>query len=129
MYQRVRRELSIWQRLNHENVVPLLGITSDFGRYMSLVSPWLDHGSLSHYLRQFQDTLGIIHRLQLVSPPYIIHNFTRFIIFLRLLKWHPACSTVSSIQVKALNSWLNHHLVHTLKVVHGDLYGVSFNLI
>ncbi|KIM82176.1 hypothetical protein PILCRDRAFT_820544 [Piloderma croceum F 1598] len=63
--KRIRREIAIWQGLKHENVLPLLGITSDFGRYMSLVSPWLENGSLMQYLDKNRDTLGISRRLQL----------------------------------------------------------------
>jgi serine/threonine protein kinase len=68
--QRIRREIAIWQGLKHENVLPLLGITSDFGRYMSLVSPWLENGSLMQYLDKNRDTLGVTRRLQLVSRIY-----------------------------------------------------------
>jgi serine/threonine protein kinase len=46
-------------------VLPLLGITSDFGRYTSLVSPWLENGSLMQYLDKNSDSLGAGPRLQL----------------------------------------------------------------
>lgn len=70
-HQRIRREITIWQGLKHENVLPLLGITTDFGRYMSLVSPWLENGSLMQYLDKNGDSLGVGRRLQLVSTVYI----------------------------------------------------------
>jgi serine/threonine protein kinase len=66
-HQRVRREIAIWQGLNHANVLPLLGVTSSFGPYLSLVSPWLGNGSLMHYLDKNSDVLGVGRRLQLVS--------------------------------------------------------------
>lgn len=64
--QRIRREIVIWQRLNHENVLPLLGTVSEFGRYMSLVSPWMDNGSLMQYLQECGSAMSLIRRLQLV---------------------------------------------------------------
>ena len=65
--QRIRREILVWQRLNHENVLPLLGTVSHFGRYMSLVSPWMDNGSLMQYLQECGDDMGLVRRLQLVT--------------------------------------------------------------
>jgi len=65
--KRIRREIAIWQGLKHENVLPLLGITSDFGRYMSFVSPWLENGSLIQYLEKNGDELDLGRRLQLAS--------------------------------------------------------------
>lgn len=35
--QRLRRELRVWARLEHRNILPLYGVTSDFGLYTSMV--------------------------------------------------------------------------------------------
>lgn len=35
--QRLRREIRVWQRLNHRHVLPLYGIINDFGPYPSMV--------------------------------------------------------------------------------------------
>ncbi|KAF8193964.1 kinase-like domain-containing protein, partial [Mycena galopus ATCC 62051] len=45
------REVNVWCRLNHPNIVPLLGITYDFGTSLSMVSPWLQKGTLHTYLK------------------------------------------------------------------------------
>jgi len=66
-YQRLQRELRVWQRLEHENVLPLCGTTSDFGPYTSMVCPWMDNGSVSRYLERCGDILSVSDRLQLVS--------------------------------------------------------------
>jgi hypothetical protein len=42
----------VWHALEHENILPLLGITYEFGRDkpMGMVCPWLDNGNLNSYL-------------------------------------------------------------------------------
>ena len=71
----LRRELGIWRRLNHENIVPFLGIAHGFGMLgaMSLVSLWMPNGSLHHFLGKYKDKLDLGHRLQFVGP--LKHNF------------------------------------------------------
>ncbi|KAF8131852.1 WD40-repeat-containing domain protein, partial [Boletus edulis] len=61
-----RRELGIWRRLNHPNVVPFLGIAYGFGMRgaMSLVSLWMQNGSLQHFLEKHGDNLSVEPRLQ-----------------------------------------------------------------
>ncbi|PAV15950.1 TKL TKL-ccin kinase [Pyrrhoderma noxium] len=68
--RRLHRELNIWKRLKHKNVVPLYGTCSDFGRYTSLVCPWYENGSLHHYIRRKHlpdGTLSVSERLRLLS--------------------------------------------------------------
>ncbi|KAF8547287.1 kinase-like protein [Imleria badia] len=62
----LRRELGIWRRLEHENVVPFLGIAHGFGMRgaMSLVSLWMPNESLHHFLAKHDDNLTLEHRLQ-----------------------------------------------------------------
>lgn len=64
----IRRELGIWRRLKHVNIVPFLGIAYGFGMKgsMSLVSLWMPHGSLHKFLTVYGDKLGVEHRLQFV---------------------------------------------------------------
>jgi serine/threonine protein kinase len=67
IFKRLRRELKVWQRLNHDNVLPLYGTTSDFGPYSSMVCPWVDNGSLSKYLERRGATLTLRERFGIVS--------------------------------------------------------------
>ncbi|KAI9574118.1 kinase-like domain-containing protein [Boletus coccyginus] len=77
----LRRELGIWRRLKHPNVVPFLGITYGFGRQgnASLVSVWMANGSLQSFLREHNDRLDTAHRLQLLldiaSGLCYLHSF------------------------------------------------------
>ncbi|KAF7424758.1 hypothetical protein PC9H_010069 [Pleurotus ostreatus] len=46
-----QRELAIWYTLSdHPRVLPLLGFSLDFGRYPSMVCPWMENGTLHNYL-------------------------------------------------------------------------------
>ena len=65
-----RRELGIWRRLDHMNIVPFLGIAYGFGMEgtMSLVSLWMPNESLHHFLTRYDKNLGVEHRLKFVRP-------------------------------------------------------------
>ncbi|KAF8123322.1 kinase-like domain-containing protein [Boletus edulis] len=65
----IRRELGIWRRLEHQNIVPFLGIAYGFGGqgHASLVSMWMANGSLQSFLAEYDDRLTIAHRLRLLS--------------------------------------------------------------
>ena len=73
----LRRELGIWRRLDHINVVPFLGIAYGFGMRdaMSLVSLWMPNESLHLFLAKHNENLGSGHRLRFVRPlnAYHIH--------------------------------------------------------
>ena len=66
----LRRELGIWRRLEHSNVVPFLGIAYGFGirGAMSLVSLWMPNDTLYHFLAKHDNRLHRGHRHQFVSP-------------------------------------------------------------
>ncbi|KAJ7087012.1 kinase-like domain-containing protein [Mycena epipterygia] len=59
----LRREVAVWYRLHHPNVVPLLGITYDFGTSLSMISPWLGRGTLNTYLKSGEPRLQDFGRL------------------------------------------------------------------
>lgn len=71
----LRRELGIWRRLDHRNVVPFLGIAYRFGMEgtMSLVSLWMPNESLHCFLAKNDLNLRLRHRLQFVSPLHSCH--------------------------------------------------------
>ncbi|KAN0074555.1 Protein kinase-like domain containing protein [Tylopilus felleus] len=62
----VRRQLEIWRRLNHPNVLPFLGITTGFSPSIALVSQWMPNGTLNGFLIQNNDTMTTKFRLQLL---------------------------------------------------------------
>lgn len=50
-YQRVLREVYIWSKLNHENIITLLGITTVFDHSISIVSPLMSRGNVFEYVQ------------------------------------------------------------------------------
>lgn len=63
-----RRELGIWRRLDHSNIVPFLGIATGFGVFgsKSLVSSWMPNGTLQSFLQKYEN-LEVDHRFRLVG--------------------------------------------------------------
>ncbi|KAF9242605.1 kinase-like domain-containing protein [Melanogaster broomeanus] len=63
----VRRELGIWRRLEHDNIVPFLGIVYRFGRHdcASLVSLWMPNGTLQKFLAEQDGKLTVTCQLHL----------------------------------------------------------------
>ncbi|KIJ06834.1 hypothetical protein PAXINDRAFT_91427, partial [Paxillus involutus ATCC 200175] len=55
-----------WKTLVHRNVLPVYGTALNFGPLPSLVCPWVDGGSLTHYLRLNSD-LSPAKRHEIVS--------------------------------------------------------------
>ncbi|KAF8804240.1 hypothetical protein BYT27DRAFT_7064322, partial [Phlegmacium glaucopus] len=41
--------------LSHDNLVPLLGISMDFGRYPAVVTSWMPNGLLSEYIKSDEE--------------------------------------------------------------------------
>ncbi|KAI9569759.1 hypothetical protein HD554DRAFT_1995351, partial [Boletus coccyginus] len=51
--QKLRREVGLWKRLDHPNIVPFLGTAQgeEFGsNYPCMVATWMPNGTLSNYI-------------------------------------------------------------------------------
>jgi len=51
MYQEVLREIYVWSKLKHENVIELLGMTAIFDQTISMVSPLMSRGNAIDYVQ------------------------------------------------------------------------------
>ncbi|KAJ8518409.1 hypothetical protein ONZ45_g4536 [Pleurotus djamor] len=77
--RRLRRELSVWLSLDHPRVLPLHGVVSGFGPYVSMVCPWMENGNLNAYLSGPGQALSIERRYQILRQvcsglAYLVHG-------------------------------------------------------
>ncbi|CAE6513730.1 unnamed protein product [Rhizoctonia solani] len=63
MIKEAARELHIWSKCDHKNVMKLMGFVELNGRF-SMVSPWMEGGDVSSYIQQTPEA-GAEHRLDL----------------------------------------------------------------
>ncbi|KAI6161241.1 kinase-like domain-containing protein [Pisolithus thermaeus] len=49
--KRILREVHIWSKLRHENIVPLLGISTEFDSTVSIISEWMPMGTAHDYVQ------------------------------------------------------------------------------
>ncbi|KIJ63433.1 hypothetical protein HYDPIDRAFT_29675 [Hydnomerulius pinastri MD-312] len=65
--KRLRREIKVWLNLEHVNVLPLFGTTTDFGHFTAMVCPWVENGSLTSYLERRDNVLTTEERFGLLN--------------------------------------------------------------
>ncbi|KAL5513537.1 hypothetical protein ACEPAH_3936 [Sanghuangporus vaninii] len=73
------KEIRVWSGLYHRNVLPLLGYVIE-GEYPSLISEWMENGTVSRYMREHPKTdllqmiLGIARGLEYIHGQGVIHS-------------------------------------------------------
>ena len=110
--QRLCTQAAIWKRLRHQNVVRFLGLRSDYPP-LSLVYQWLSNENLSEYLHRHTD----VDKLSLVCGYY-----------------RRGCRLLGNVTLALYRHQLldvAHGLtyLHQRNLVHGNLTGVSINLL
>ncbi|KAG1821623.1 kinase-like domain-containing protein [Suillus subaureus] len=107
-----RRELGIWKRLRHSNILKLMGATSDFGPSVALVAPWINNGTLTSFLHRNNQTLKLRDRLLL------LHSRVYYVV--RKLR-----DIVAGLHYLHTFSLTEDGQTDLNPVVHGDLTGVT----
>jgi len=51
MYQKLLQEVYVWSKLDHQNVIKLLGVTTAFDHTVSVVSPLMSRGNVFDYVQ------------------------------------------------------------------------------
>ncbi|KAG1870422.1 kinase-like domain-containing protein, partial [Suillus tomentosus] len=75
----IRRELRVWLKLIHSNIVPLLGIARVESPWPALVYPWMPSGTLYIYLEKQATTLststkGVADGLYYLHSVDVVHG-------------------------------------------------------
>ncbi|KAG6327301.1 hypothetical protein ID866_11788 [Astraeus odoratus] len=112
--KQVLREAHVWSKLSHPNVLPLLGITTDFDKTVSVVSQWMAAGNAHDYVQD-----------KTVDPRPLIVDISRGLCYLHN---HPNSPIVHS-NLKGVNVLISdkgHALLADFS--HSHMANSSFNL-
>lgn len=66
-WKRLRREMGIWRRLSHPNVMEFMGVAFGFGLSMALVAPWAANGTLTDHLEKRWSMITSAEQLSLLD--------------------------------------------------------------
>jgi hypothetical protein len=72
--QRLSTAVELWLRLDHDNVMPIFGMTLGFGPLPAVVCPWMKNGTLTSYLEHNHDQMTAQARKDMVSAHHAPHN-------------------------------------------------------
>jgi len=76
--KRLSAAIDIWLRLNHDNVIPVFGMTLGFGPLLAVVCPWMKNGTLTRYLEHNHANITASARkdmlLQVISGLRYLHD-------------------------------------------------------
>lgn len=61
------RESKIWRRLNHPNILPLIGLAYDFGPIPCIITPWMSEGVLTDFIHRNHSQLTPERRFIIVG--------------------------------------------------------------
>ena len=74
------RELQIWAKLNHKNVLSLLGYTVDGGLYyLSLITEGMSNGTAMQYIRAKGESVDLLYMVRHILIP--VHHSLELCLF------------------------------------------------
>ena len=72
LLQAMGKELYIWSRLKHRNVLPIIGFTLDGNqKFPSLITEWMDNGTILDYLNKHPD----VSNFEIVSTNVVMKYY------------------------------------------------------
>jgi len=105
--QKFLKEVHVWWKLDHTNVHPLLGITTEFDLTVSIVSPWMENGNAHNHVQN-----------KTVDP--------RPLVSARIRSY--SCLN-TTMQIEGIAEGLHYLHTHTPHpIFHGDLKGVGLDI-
>ncbi|KIM61188.1 hypothetical protein SCLCIDRAFT_908849 [Scleroderma citrinum Foug A] len=72
------QEVHVWSKLDHANILPLLGITTEFDWTVSIVSPWMEKGNTRDYVQD-----------EAIDPRPLMEGIAKGLHYLHNHKPHP----------------------------------------
>ncbi|KAJ6514758.1 kinase-like domain-containing protein [Mycena vulgaris] len=78
--RRLKREVDVWSRLKHKNVLPFIGVCDDIAPWPVLISPFYKFGHVGTHLRKHPETnrMDLVHGvalgLQFLHANNIVHG-------------------------------------------------------
>ncbi|KAF8130165.1 kinase-like protein [Boletus edulis] len=60
------RESRTWKKLNHRNILPLIGLTYEFGPIPSIITPWMSEGTLTGFVHRNHNQFTAERRLTIL---------------------------------------------------------------
>ena len=60
--QRFCKQVLMWKNLNHQNVLPLLGVAMGYQRF-TMISEWMDNGNINEFVEAHEN----VNRFELVG--------------------------------------------------------------
>ncbi|KAG8898434.1 hypothetical protein FRB99_007439 [Tulasnella sp. 403] len=72
--KKIKAEAAVWQRLSHPNILPFIGIAEDNEPLLYLLSPWMENGSLTTYLKKYVEANRPQFLLQTASALVYLHE-------------------------------------------------------
>ncbi|KAJ7808380.1 kinase-like domain-containing protein [Mycena olivaceomarginata] len=80
MLRRLKREVDVWSRLRHKNLLPFIGVCEDLAPLPLLISPFYKFGHIGTYVKKHPDpdrqelANGVASGLQFLHQNQIIHG-------------------------------------------------------
>ncbi|KIO08790.1 hypothetical protein M404DRAFT_326328 [Pisolithus tinctorius Marx 270] len=72
-FKRLFREVHTWSKLRHENIVPMLGISTEFDSTFSIVSDWMPMGDARTYVQNAENDPRPLLR-DITNGLYYLHS-------------------------------------------------------
>ncbi|KAI6000339.1 kinase-like domain-containing protein [Pisolithus orientalis] len=72
-FKRLFREVHTWSKLRHENIVPMLGISTEFDSTLSIVSDWMPMGDARTYIQNAENDPRPLLR-DIANGLYYLHS-------------------------------------------------------
>lgn len=118
--QRFRHEALVWSSLSHKYILPLLGVSIDVHCGPCMVAPYMSNGRVARYIRTMRQRGQVVES----EFPSFANHLVRTPSFLHMIaKQNQQTLYLFCLQLQQTAVALSY--LHSQKVVHGDLRGVS----